>query len=115
MTIAIDTHNFRSSTPFDPERWRRTYSGGSRQVAHSARSGRAPRREFSYGNAFRYTEQSHQDLPEQTINVVTLIVAALLTALVVVGLVAIADFASGGGMPGGFPVAAAVAGTEGGR
>ncbi|CAM3629395.1 hypothetical protein [Smaragdicoccus niigatensis] len=115
MTIAIDTHNFRSSTPFDPERWRRTYAGGSRPAAHTGRSRRAPRREFSYGNAFGYTEQSHQELPEQTINIVTLIVAALLTALVVVGLVAIADFASGGGMPGGFPVAAAVAGAEGGR
>jgi hypothetical protein len=115
MAIAIDTHDFRSSTPFDPERWRRTYAGGSRHTAHTACSRRAPRREFAYGNAFRYSEESHQEMPEQTINLVTLIVAALLTALVVVGLVAIADFASGGGMPGGFPVAASVAGAEGGR
>jgi hypothetical protein len=113
MTIAINSQDFRSSTPFDPERWRRTYARRSHGPVQTVRPRRTPRREFDYQNSVRQYVPSadayrSQSAAESSANLLTLLVAALLTALVVVGLVALADFASGGGTPGGINVATAV-------
>lgn len=120
MTIALNAQDFRSATPFDPERWRRTYTHRSHGPVQNTRGRRAPRREFGYQTSVRHlvsdgaSNRGH-DASESSTTVLTLLVAALLTALVVVGLVVVAEFASGGGTPGGMHAATVVGAGESAR
>ena len=122
MTIAIDTPtNFTRVArggSFDPERWRRGYGHRARQSRPASRStfdlSVAPRRPFAYSEASRATEGGAA-AGSQSPTLATLLIAALMTALVIVGLALVAEVSSGSGGPSGHPIAAIAAGADGDR